>query len=161
MPSSEDFVVDGEGLRVFTVDVETGSVSEMGAIDGGNAINLLSDCEDGAVARDTRDTICLEEELFIEDPSSLESQALVAINVVLIMAGMDKDDPSFVPECFYDAICSVKGMAIKDAMKCLFPTELCFPSQKHLKFFINAYNDQHSGTILQRFALLDWTQAEC
>ena len=57
------------------------------------------------------------------------------------MAGMDKDDPSFVPECFYKAICSVKGLAIKDAMKCLFPTELCFPSQKHLNFFINAYGD--------------------
>ena len=73
MASSDDFVVDVEGLGVFTVDVETGSVSEMGAIDGGNAINFLSDCEDDAVARDTRDTICLEEESFIEDPSSSES----------------------------------------------------------------------------------------
>ena len=141
MPSSDDFVVDGEGLGVFTVDVETGSVSEMGAIDGGNAINLLSDCEDGAVARDTRDTICLDEESFIEDPSSLESQSSVAIDVVSIMAGMDKDDPSFVLEYFYDAIGSVKGLAIEDAMKYPFPAELCFPSQKHLKFFINAYGD--------------------
>ena len=73
MPSTEDFVVDGEGLGVFTLDVETGSVTEMGATDGGNAINLLSDCEDGAFARDTRDTICLGEDSFIEDPSSLES----------------------------------------------------------------------------------------
>ena len=62
MPSSEDFVVDGEGSGVFTLDVETGSVTEMGATDGGNAINLLSDCEDGAVVRETRDAICLEEE---------------------------------------------------------------------------------------------------
>ena len=124
MPSSEDFVVDGEGLGVFTLDVETGSVTEMGATDGGNAIDLLSDCEDGAVGRDTRDTICLEEESFIEDPSSLESQASVAIDVVSIMAGMDKDDPLFVLECFYKAIGFVKGLTIENSMKCVFPTDL-------------------------------------
>ena len=141
MASNEDFVVDGEGSGVLTVDLEAGSFTEMETSDDSNVINLLSGCEDGAVARKTHETICLEDESFIEDPSTSESQASVAMDVLSIMAGMDKDDPSFVPECFYDAISSVKGLAIEDAMKRLFTSELCFPSQKHLKFFINAYGD--------------------
>ena len=120
MESNEDFVVDGEGSGVLTVDLEAGSVTEMEPSDDSNVINLLSGCEDGAVARKTHETICLEDESFIEDPSTLESQALVAMDVLSIMAGMDKDDPSFVLECFYEAISSVKGLAIEDVMKRLF-----------------------------------------
>ena len=93
MASNEDFVVDGEGSGVLTVDLEAGSFTEMEPSDDSNVINLLSGCEDGAVARKTRETICLEDELFIEDPSSLESQASVAMDVMSIIAGMDKDNP--------------------------------------------------------------------